>query len=83
MRGKDMFTDLAIEELRGQIEHFVRAGRSCRSIRPSSCALRRAGRYRREDGFRFFQLHTDLIKRGKVRTPVEFGANRSPKARRA
>jgi IS5 family transposase len=26
MRGKDMFTDMAIEELRGQIEHFCGLG---------------------------------------------------------
>src|SRR4029077_20807918 len=36
----------------------------------SSCALRRAGRYRI---YSIFEPHTDLIKRGRVRTPVEFG----------
>ncbi len=37
-----------------------------------SCALWRAGRYRREDLFHL-RAPYDLIKRGKVRTPVEFG----------
>ena len=51
MRGKDMFTDMAIEELRGQIEALLRAGRSCYRSGTSLRALRRAGRYRREDLF--------------------------------
>ena len=33
MRGKDMFTDMAIEELRGQIEHFSAGWEIVSSIR--------------------------------------------------
>ena len=37
MRGKDMFNDMAIEELRGQIEHFCGLGdrvieQACRRV---------------------------------------------------
>jgi IS5 family transposase len=72
MRGKDMFTDLAIEELRGQIEHFCKLG-----DRIIDQARRRVlfGEQVATDEkiYSIFEPHTDLIKRGKVRTPVEFG----------
>jgi IS5 family transposase len=72
MRGKDMWADMAIEHLREQIEHFCGLG-----DRVVDQARRRV-----LDGeqvpngdkiFSIFEPHTDLIKRGKVRTPVEFG----------
>jgi IS5 family transposase len=72
MRGKDMFADLAIEELRREIEHFC--GLGDRVIDQT--------RRRVLDGeqvptgekiYSIFEPHTDLIKRGKVRTPIEFG----------
>jgi IS5 family transposase len=72
MRGKDMFTDMAIEELRGQIEHFCHLG-----DRVIDQARRRVlfGEQVATDEkiYSIFEPHTDLIKRGKVRTPVEFG----------
>jgi IS5 family transposase len=72
MRGKDMLADMAIEELRKQIEHFC--GLGDRVIDQT--------RRRVLDGeqvptgekiYSIFEPHTDLIKRGKVRTPIEFG----------
>ena len=72
MRGKDMFADMAIEELRGQIEHFCQLG-----DRVIDQARRRVlfGEQVATDEkiYSIFEPHTDLIKRGKVRTPVEFG----------
>jgi IS5 family transposase len=72
MRGGDMFADMAIEEFRKQIEHFCGLGN--RVIDQT--------RRRVIDGeqvpngekiYSIFEPHTDLIKRGKVRTPIEFG----------
>ena len=69
---KDMFTDMAIEELRGQIEHFCGLG-----DRVIDQARRRVlfGEQVATDEkiYSIFEPHTELIKRGKVRTPVEFG----------
>jgi transposase, IS5 family len=72
MRGRDRFADMAIEEFRKQIEHFCALG---------SRVIDQARR-RMLDGeqvpnsekiYSIFEPHTDLIKRGKVRTPIEFG----------
>src|SRR3974390_1890333 len=72
IRGKDVFTDMAIEELRGQIEHFCHLG-----DRVIDQARRRVlfGEQLATDEkiYSIFEPHTDLVKRGKVRTPVEFG----------
>jgi len=72
MRGKDMLADMAIEELRRQIERFCRLG-----DRIIDQARRRVlfGEQVATDEkiYSIFEPHTDLIKRGKVRTPVEFG----------
>lgn len=72
MRGKDMFADMATEELRRQIGHFCRLG-----DRVIDQARRRVlfGEQVATDEkiYSIFEPHTDLIKRGKVRTPVEFG----------
>lgn len=72
MRGKDMFADMAIEELRRQIGHFCRLG-----DRVSDQARRRVLCDEQvatdEKIYSIFEPHTDLIKRGKVRAPVEFG----------
>jgi transposase, IS5 family len=72
MRGRDRFADMAIEELRKQIEHFYALG-----SRVIDQARRRAldGEQlpNSEKIYSIFEPHTDLIKRGKVRTPVEFG----------
>jgi IS5 family transposase len=61
-----------IGELRKQIEHFCQLG-----SRVADQARRRAldGEQvpNSEKIYSIFEPHTDLIKRGKVRTPVEFG----------
>jgi transposase, IS5 family len=72
LRGKDLLADMAIEEIRKDIEHYCRLG---------SCVIDQARRRVLEDEqvpnaekiYSIFEAHTDLIKRGKVRTPVEFG----------
>jgi IS5 family transposase len=72
MAAKDVLAVMAIEELRKEIEHFCGLG-----SRVIDQARRRV-----LDGvqvpndqkiYSIFEPHTDLIKRGKVRTPVEFG----------
>lgn len=72
MRGKDMFADMAIEELRRQIAHFCRLGDRVidQARRRVLCGEQVATD---EKIYSIFEPHTDLIKRGKVRTPVEFG----------
>ena len=71
-RGKDLVSDLAIAGLREEIAHYC--GLADRVIDQA--------RRRVIDGeqvpngekiYSIFEPHTDLIKRGKVRTPVEFG----------
>jgi IS5 family transposase len=72
MRGKDPLTALNIKALREEISRYCDLG------------TRVIGQARRRvlDGeqvptsekiYSIFEPHTDLIKRGKVRTPVEFG----------
>jgi IS5 family transposase len=71
-RGRDMIADMAAAELRKEIEHFCRLG-----DRVIDQARRRVldGEQvpNAEKVYSIFEPHTDLIKRGKVRTPVEFG----------
>jgi len=70
--GTDVFAALAIEELRNEIEHFCGLG-----SRVIDQARRRVldGEQvpNHQKVYSIFEPHTDLIKRGKVRTPVEFG----------
>jgi hypothetical protein len=70
--GKDLIADLAIAETRKEIERFCSLG--SRVIDQS--------RRRVLDGeqvpaaeklYSIFEPHTDLIKRGRVQTPIEFG----------
>jgi len=72
MRGKGLFADMTIAELRRQIGHFCGLG-----DRVIDQARRRVlfGEQLATDEkiYSIFEPHTDLIKRGKVRTPVEFG----------
>ena len=71
-RGKDMLADMAIEEIRKDIEHYCGLG---------SHVIDQARRRvlngeqvpNAEKIYSIFEPHTDLIKRGKVRTPIEFG----------
>jgi len=68
-----MIADMVIAETRKEIEHFCSLGaRVDRSVAPP-CAQRRASSQLPRSSIRFFEPHTDLIKRGKVQTPIEFG----------
>ncbi|MGZ5154453.1 MAG: ISNCY family transposase [Burkholderiales bacterium] len=71
-RGKDMIADLVIAETRKEIAHFCGLG-----SRVIDQARRRVlgGEQvpNAEKIYSIFEPHTDLIKRGKVQTPIEFG----------
>jgi IS5 family transposase len=72
MRGKDMWADMAIEHLRERIEHFC--GLGDRVVDQARRRVLDGEQVANGDKiFSIFEPHTDLIKRGKVRTPVEFG----------
>src|SRR5271166_4853860 len=72
VRSKDELSDLLIAELREEIDHYCELGE-----RVIDQARRRVldGEQvpNAEKIYSIFEPHTDLIKRGKVRTPVEFG----------
>jgi IS5 family transposase len=84
MRGKDMFADLAIAELRRQIGHYCGLGDGV-----IDQARRRVlfGEQVTTDEkiYSIFEPHTDLIKRGKVlaRRSSSVTKSSSPKAQRA
>jgi len=71
-RGKDPIADIAADELRKEIEHFCGLG-----SRVIDQARRRVLDGEQvptaEKIYSIFEPHTDLIKRGKVQTPIEFG----------
>src|SRR3982075_744254 len=71
-RGKDMIADLAIAETRKEIEHFCALG-----VRGTDQSRRRVLNGEQvptvEKLYSIFEPHTDLIKRGKVQSPIEFG----------
>ena len=71
-RSKDVLADLTIDELRKEIDHYC--GLADRVI---DQARRRVIEGEQvpsaEKLYSIFEPHTDLIKRGKVSTPVEFG----------
>ncbi|MFY9529630.1 MAG: ISNCY family transposase [Candidatus Acidiferrales bacterium] len=71
-KGQDLIQDLAIAQLRQQIKHYCELGQrvidqACRRVLEGEL-LPPA-----EKIFSIFEPHTDLIKRGKIQTPVEFG----------
>jgi len=72
VRGGDLMTDLAIDALRREIEHYCGLG-----DRVIDQARRRVLQGEQvptdEKIYSIFESHTDLIKRGKVDKPVEFG----------
>src|SRR6516225_2246001 len=72
VRAKDVPSQLALEELRREIEHYCGLGE-----RVVDQARRRVLQGEQvanaEKIYSIFEPHTDLIMRGKVRTPVEFG----------
>src|SRR6267378_8432807 len=71
-RRKDLVTAVAIGELRKEIDHYCKLG---------DRVIDQAGRRvlqgeqvpNAEKIYSIFETHTDLIKRGKVQTPLEFG----------
>jgi IS5 family transposase len=71
-RGKDLVADLTIAELRKEIARYCELG-----DRVIDQARRRVLQEEQvpnaEKIYSIFETHTDLIKRGKVLTPVEFG----------
>ncbi|MGA8555597.1 MAG: ISNCY family transposase [Candidatus Acidiferrales bacterium] len=71
-RGKDLAADLTIDELRKEIAHYCELGDPV-----IDQARRRVLQGEQvpdaEKIYSIFETHTDLIKRGKVLTPVEFG----------
>ena len=71
-RGKDLAAEMAIPELRKEIEHYCKLG-----DRVIDQARRRVLEGEQvpnaEKIYSIFEAHTDLIKRGKVQTPLEFG----------
>src|SRR5260370_16209146 len=71
-RGKDLLAEMAIPELRKEIAHYCELG-----SRVIDQARRRVlgGEQvpNAEKIYSIFEPHTDLIKRGKVQTPIEFG----------
>ncbi|MCK1406112.1 hypothetical protein [Bradyrhizobium sp. 76] len=72
MRRKDMFADMAVEELRRQIEHF--GGLGARVIDQARRRVLFGEQVAIDEKiYSIFEPRTDLIKRGKVRTPVELG----------
>jgi transposase, IS5 family len=72
MRSKDLLTALKIKALRDAIAHYCDLG-----ARVINQARRRVLNGEQvptsEKIYSIFEPHTDLIKRGKVRAPVEFG----------
>jgi IS5 family transposase len=70
--GKNMITDLALAETRKEIEHFCDLG--ARVIDQSRRRVLNGEQLPAgEKLYSIFEPHTDLIKRGKVQTPIEFG----------
>jgi len=71
-RGKNLVAEMAIHELRKEISHYCKLG-----DRVIHQARRRVLEGEQvpnaEKIYSIFEPHTDLIKRGKVQTPVEFG----------
>jgi IS5 family transposase len=72
MRGKDPFDAMTIAAIRDEIAHYCGLG-----ARVIDQARRRVLDGEQvptaEKIYSIFEPHTDLIKRGKVKTPVEFG----------
>src|SRR6266404_4107687 len=71
-RGKDVLAELAIPELRMEIGHYCELGD--RVIDQTRRRVLQGEQVPNvEKIYSIFEPHTDLIKRGKVQTPLEFG----------
>src|SRR5438132_1097323 len=71
-RGKDLLAEMAIPELRKEIDHYCELGdrvidQARRRVLHGEQVLNA------EKIYSIFKPHIDLIKRGKVQTPLEFG----------
>jgi IS5 family transposase len=68
----DLMDDIAIQELRRKIEHYSQLG-----DRVVDQTRRRVLKGEQvpanEKVYSIFEIHTDLIKRGKIQKPIEFG----------
>jgi len=70
--GKDLLSDLALDELRKELERYCGLGRQVIN-QTRRRVLEGEQVPNAEKIYSIFEPHTDLIKRGKVRAPVEFG----------
>lgn len=71
-RSKDLVADLAIQELRQEIEYYCGLGEQVID-QTRRRVLEGETVPNAEKIYSIFEPHTDLIKRGKVETPLEFG----------
>ena len=71
-RGKNLVANLTIAELRKEIAHYCELGDSVID-QTRRRVLQGEQVPNAEKIYSIFETHTDLIKRGKVLTPVEFG----------
>jgi transposase, IS5 family len=72
MRGKDVFAAMKIDAIRAEIAHYCGLGE--RVIDQARRRVLDSEQVPNADKiYSIFEPHTDLIKRGKVRTPLEFG----------
>jgi transposase, IS5 family len=70
--SKDLRTDLTIRQLRQEIKHYCQLGE--RVIAQTQRRVLEGEQVpSAEKVYSIFEPHTDLIKRGKVETPIEFG----------
>jgi transposase, IS5 family len=70
--SKDIFADLAVAGLREEIEHYC--GLGARVINQARRRILDGEQVANDEKiYSIFEPHTDLIMRGKVRTPHEFG----------
>jgi IS5 family transposase len=71
-RGKDLVAEMAVHGLRKEIIHYCQLGD--RVIDQTSRRVLQGEQVpNAEKIYSIFEPHTDLIKRGKVQTPMEFG----------
>jgi transposase, IS5 family len=72
IRGRDPFAAVAIDAIRDEIAHYCGLGE--RVIDQTRRRVLEGEQVpNAEKTYSIFEPHTDLIKRGKVRTPMEFG----------
>jgi IS5 family transposase len=72
IRGIDLMSDIAINAIRKEINHYCGLG-DCVIDQARRRVLNNEQVPNEEKIFSIFETHTDLIKRGKILKPVEFG----------